>query len=144
MKSLIKKWIILFTLMSLLTTNVLANNIMLNNKSNNVDLYASEYIGSYYSSFSPIGKGSLNISLTVTCGVKVDKLSISVVLKEKIGSKWYPIANWSESKDNAYVLSLDEIYVAAHSGSEYEIDITYEAQKGANTETRHVTRNAVA
>lgn len=148
MKLFLKKGLVLFTLTSMLTTNVFANNVILNDniadKSNIKGLYASEYIGSYYSNFSSVGKGKLSISLMLTCGVKVDELSISVSLKEKIGSDWYQIAQWSESAVDDYIINLDRTYVATHTGSEYQIDVTYKAKKGSKVETRYVTRNTVS
>lgn len=148
MKLLSKKCLMLVVFMLLLSTNAFANNNIqnysMNNNSNDKGLYASKYIGSYYSNFSAIGKGKLNISLMLSCGVEVDNLSISVVLKEKIGGDWYQIANWSESASDDYTINLDRTYTSAHSGSEYQIDVTYKAQKGSDIETRYVTRNTTA
>lgn len=141
-----KKCLFVITLILLLTSNIniFANTSLLSTSLYDKNLFASNYIGSYYSNFSSIEKGTLNISSMLSCGVKVDKLSISIILKEKIGGSWYQIATWSESAEDDYSIILNKTYSTAHSGSEYQIDVTYKAQKGSNIETRHVIRNTIA
>lgn len=75
MKLFLKKGLVLFALTSMLTTNVLANDIILN--SNTTDrlnikgLYASEYICSYYSNFSSVRNGKLSISLMLIRAITI-------------------------------------------------------------------------